>query len=49
MSAPKKGTSGSKAGKAPEEIVDGFNRLRQEQRNLINKISELENDATEHR
>jgi len=35
--------------KSNEEIVMGFNQLRQEQRNLVNKVSELEVDTTEHR
>ena len=37
------------APKSNEEIVMGFNQLRQEQRQLANKISELEVDITEHR
>lgn len=32
-----------------EQIVAGFNQLRQEQRQLANKIVELEGDVTEHK
>ena len=32
-----------------EQIVAGFNQLRQEQRQLDNKIVELEGDVTEHK
>lgn len=31
-----------------EQIVGGFNQLRQEQRQLASKIMELESDVTEH-
>lgn len=36
-------------GKSPEEILSGFNALRNEQRGLANKLSELTLDANEHR
>jgi len=36
-------------GKSPEEIVSGFNALRNEQRRLALKISELEVDLNEHK
>ncbi|XP_072049935.1 prefoldin subunit 2-like [Amphiura filiformis] len=38
-------------GKQPsnEQIVSGFNQLRQEQRALMTKIAELEGDQNEHR
>ena len=32
-----------------EEIVQGFQRLRAEQRQLANKLSELEMDLNEHK
>ena len=34
--------------KSKEEIVEGFNRLRQEQRAIASKIAELEADKMEH-
>ena len=34
--------------KSKEEIVEGFNRLRQEQRSVASKIAELEADKMEH-
>ncbi len=43
----------SKSGKSKqptnEQIVSGFNQLRQEQRGLMTKIAELEGDQNEHR
>ncbi|XP_065343787.1 prefoldin subunit 2 [Cloeon dipterum] len=36
-------------GKSPEEIVAGFNALRNEQRRLALKISEMEVDQNEHK
>ncbi|XP_059481377.1 prefoldin subunit 2 [Neocloeon triangulifer] len=36
-------------GKSPEEIVAGFNTLRNEQRRLALKISEMEVDLNEHK
>jgi hypothetical protein len=35
--------------KSAEEIVAGFNMLRTEQRQIVSKIMELENDLTEHK
>lgn len=35
--------------KANEEIVQIFQRLRTEQRQLVNKLSELEMDLNEHK
>jgi hypothetical protein len=32
-----------------EQIINGFNQLRQEQRQLSNKVMELETDLTEHK
>ena len=32
-----------------EQLVFRFNQLRQEQRNLLSKINELEMDQSEHR
>ena len=32
-----------------EQIVSGFNQLRQDQRSLMTKIAELEGDQNEHR
>lgn len=37
------------ASKANEEIIQGFQRLRTEQRQLANKLSELEMDLNEHK
>nr|CAG4649869.1 EOG090X0L97 [Scapholeberis mucronata]SVE94027.1 EOG090X0L97 [Scapholeberis mucronata] len=37
------------ASKANEEIIQGFQRLRTEQRQLANKLSELELDLNEHK
>jgi len=34
--------------KSKEEIVEGFNKLRQEQRSIASKIAELEADKMEH-
>jgi len=31
-----------------EQVITGFNQLRQAQRNLSNKIVELESDLNEH-
>lgn len=31
-----------------EEIIEGFNRLRQEQRGIATKLAELESEVTEH-
>ena len=35
--------------KSQEEIIAQFNRLRQEQRNLAAKLSELQMDLNEHK
>jgi len=35
--------------KTPEEIVQGFNVLRNDQRGIANKIMELESDLAEHK
>ncbi len=35
--------------KSQEEIIAEFNRLRQEQRNLAAKLSELQMDLNEHK
>ena len=35
--------------KSQEEIVAHFNKLRQEQRNLATKLSELQMDLNEHK
>ncbi|TGZ73272.1 hypothetical protein CRM22_001615 [Opisthorchis felineus] len=41
--------SSSKAkGQSEEEIVEGFNRLRYEQRSIASKINDLEMDQREH-
>ena len=37
------------APKSNEEIVQGFQRLRNEQRQLASKLSELEMDLNEHK
>jgi len=45
-----KGANKSKPkGLSQEQIIAGFNQLRQEQRQLANKIVELETDLTEHK
>lgn len=38
-----------KKGPSQEQIVAGFNQLRQEQRNITTKVAELESDLNEHR
>lgn len=40
---------GGKGSLTQEQIIFNFNQLRQEQRNLISKINELEMDQSEHR
>ena len=44
-----KKSKGNKGGLTQEQIIFKFNQLRQEQRNLLSKISELEMDQSEHR
>ena len=44
---PKNATKGTT--KSNEEIIQGFQRLRTEQRQLANKLSELEMDLNEHK
>ncbi|XP_028406474.1 prefoldin subunit 2-like [Dendronephthya gigantea] len=39
---------GSKGSLTQEQIIFNFNQLRQEQRNLISKMNELEMDQSEH-
>merc|ERR1712198_131373 len=50
MSGDKKsaGPSGPKGGKSQQEIVATFQKMRENQRNLASKISELEVDIREH-
>merc|ERR1712198_151566 len=50
MSGDKKsaGPSGPKGGKSQQEIVATFQKMRENQRNLASKISELEVDIKEH-
>lgn len=45
---PKKDKKSSK-GPTPEDIVNGFNILRSEQRSLATKLSEFEMDLNEHK
>lgn len=48
--AKKQTKTGTKNGTpSNEEIVQGFQRLRAEQRQLANKLSELEMDLNEHK
>ncbi|XP_072166197.1 prefoldin subunit 2-like [Diadema setosum] len=48
--ADKKATKNSNAKNlSSEQIIAGFNQLRQEQRALVSKIAELESDQNEHR
>ncbi|XP_071485359.1 prefoldin subunit 2-like [Diadema antillarum] len=48
--ADKKATKNSNAKNlSSEQIIGGFNQLRQEQRALVSKIAELESDQNEHR
>jgi prefoldin subunit 2 len=42
-------TTSNKGAKSNEEIIQGFQRLRTEQRQLANKLSELEMDLNEHK
>ncbi len=44
----KKGAGGGSR-KSPQELIDGFNALRVEQRQVAAKIYELENDLAEHK
>ncbi|KAH8876927.1 Prefoldin subunit 2 [Schistosoma japonicum] len=49
LSGPVSSTSSSKAKpQTEEEIVEGFNRLRYEQRSIGSKINDLELDQREH-
>lgn len=41
--------SSKNAAKTNEEIIQGFQRLRTEQRQLASKLSELEMDLNEHK
>lgn len=34
---------------SPEEILNGFQNLRQDQRNLTSKLTEFEADCNEHK
>ena len=43
------GQKKGKAGLTQEQIITRFNQMRQEQRIVINKISELEAEVSEHR
>ena len=50
----KGGAEKAKGGKKPEpmtqeKIISTFQRLRQEQRAIVSKISELEGDSNEHK
>ena len=42
-------TASTKGTKSNEEIIQGFQRLRTEQRQLANKLSEVEMDLNEHK
>lgn len=42
-------TASKNASKSNEEIIQGFQRLRTEQRQLASKLSELEMDLNEHK
>lgn len=44
-----KPTTTAKGKKSNEEVFAGFQTLRSEQRQLANKISELEMDLNEHK
>jgi hypothetical protein len=45
----KKNIKGNKGSLTQEQTIVKFNQLRQEQRNLLAKINELEMDQSEHR
>ncbi|XP_062895203.1 prefoldin subunit 2 [Mobula hypostoma] len=45
---PRAPGTGSGSGPTPEQVLAGFNRLRQEQRNLVGKGAELEQEVVEH-
>lgn len=45
---PKTSSSSSK-GLSPKEVLNGFQALRAEQRNLATKLSEFEVDVNEHK
>ena len=42
-------SSAKNAAKSNEEIIQGFQKLRGEQRQLVSKLSELEMDLNEHK
>jgi hypothetical protein len=42
-------TAPKHANKSNEEVIQGFQRLRTEQRQLASKLSELEMDLNEHK
>lgn len=48
-SEKKSGKSSSKSGKSNEEIFAGFQMLRNEQRLMANKLSEMEMELNEHK
>jgi hypothetical protein len=48
MSLDPKKNSLPKKGMTQEEIVAGFNKLRQEQRSLGGQVMEIEGDINEH-
>lgn len=49
MASEKKTKSTSKRGKSAEEIFSGFQTLRNEQRMMANKLSEMEMELNEHK
>lgn len=48
-SEKKSGKTSSKGGKSNEEIFAGFQTLRNEQRMMANKLSEMEMELNEHK
>ena len=50
-SPAEKAKAGGKKGEpmTQEKIISTFQRLRQEQRAIVNKITELESDSSEHK
>lgn len=46
---PKKTDKKASKGPSPEDILNGFQQLRADQRNLATKLSEIELDLNEHK
>lgn len=49
MASDKKADKKSLKGPTPEDIINGFQQLRHEQRSLASKLSEFELEVNEHK